>query len=122
MCKKTRRPHTVIVYLSNVKFNCFIYSARKTVRQVNETSETSTLDLFVSDNLTPFNYKLYKELKLEGDRLSLECSPNYESVYSFEGKIYVKKRRVDPNTDSVHIKTIALPRSFILSLAHTAEA
>ena len=73
MCKKTRRPHAVIDYLSDVKFKRFIYSY-----------------IFFSDNLTSLNYKLYKELKLERYRLSSEGSPNYETVYSFEGKTYVK--------------------------------
>ena len=68
--RKMRRPHTVIVYLSDVVFKRFIYSARKKFRQENETSETSTPDLFVSHNLTIFNYKLNKDLKLEGNLFS----------------------------------------------------
>ena len=119
MCKKRT---DLALYLSDVKFKRFIFSARKNFRKANETSETSISDLFFSDNLTPFIYKRYKELKLERDRLSWENSPNYETVYSFEETIYVKKRKFDPDTDAVHIKTMAKLRSFILSLAETAEA
>ena len=44
--------------------------------------------------------------KLERDRLLSEGLHYCETVYSFEGKIYVKTRKVDPNTYAAHIKTM----------------
>ena len=74
-------------------FRRSICIARKKTRHKNESFETFKPELFISDDFTPFNYKLYEQLKLKCERAPLEHSTNYETVYSFEGNIYVKQQK-----------------------------
>ena len=99
---KSSRNNTVIIILSHRRYKAFIYSARKNLRQRNE--EVST-DLFVNDSLTSYNFKLLMKLKNE-KRMRIENDrTTFASVYSYEGKIFIKMTRNEPQTAALHIKS-----------------
>ena len=99
---KSKRKNTVIVQFSDRRFKIFLFQARKKLRS---TSENDVSDLFLNDNLTSYNYSILSKLKyIRKERR--ECNKCvFESVYSIDGKIYIKMKSQDPNSESKHIKT-----------------
>ena len=88
------------IVLSDTKFKRFIFSAKKDLRE-NHTELTN--DLYVNENLTAHNYDLLKKLKTEKKRRADENLENFERIYSFEGKIYVKVKITDDRHNAVYI-------------------
>ena len=97
---KSRRQNSVKIVLSDTKFKRFIFSAKKDLRE-NHTELTN--DLYVNENLTAHNYDLLKKLKTEKKRRADENLENFERIYSFEGKIYVKVKSTDDRNNAVYI-------------------
>ena len=98
---KSSRPHTVIIKCSDRKYKLFIYSARKKLRSDNpQLCE----QLFINDDLTSFNFSLLMRLKNEKKLRHQDGKPNFESVYTFNGKVFVKISRSDPSENSIHVK------------------
>ena len=99
--KKTARTNTVLILFSHRRFKAFVYAAKK---RLNQDNDRNVSNLYLNENLTSYNFHLLMTLKRERKRRSEECIPNFETVYSFEGKIFTKKKRTDPNDNAVHIK------------------
>ena len=53
-------------------------------------------DLYIYENLTANNFELLIELKHEKTSRIRQNNPSYETVYAFEGKVYVKRSKEDP--------------------------
>ena len=107
---KTKRPHTVLVCLSDRKFKRFLFSALKKYRELDASRDDQ---IYINDNLTTYNYNLFKTLKLERDHLRENQRQTFEVVYSFEGKIFVKKKIGDSKEDARHIRTVSQMKSFV---------
>ena len=101
---KTKRPHTVLVCLSDRKFKRFLFSAFKKYRELDASRDDK---IYINDNLTTYNYNLFKTLKLERDHLRENQRQTFEAVYSYEGKNFVKKKIGDSKEDALHIRTVS---------------
>ena len=100
--QKTSRPNTVILTFSDRRFKLFIFKACKNLRTAND--EVSS-DLYLNDNLTPYNFSILMSLKRERSRRRTENRPLFETIYSIDGKVFVKLTRGAPNQEAVNIKT-----------------
>ena len=101
---KSKRENTVIVQFSERRFKLNLFKARKRLRS---SDESNVRGLFLNDNLTAYNFGILKKLKhLKKTRADAGESV-YESVYSIDGRVFVKMRRGDHNNDAIHVKTIS---------------
>ena len=109
------RDKTVLVNFSSKRYKGFIFSSRKNLRS---NSEPITNELYINENLTPYNFKLLKTLKEEKKRrISAENEIKIDSVYTFEGKVFAKvNRNAVANCKSVHIKSPAVLNEFLRGL------
>ena len=114
--KKVPRPNTVLIRVSHTRFKRFIYTARKKLRQEDESS---TNDLYINDDLTNYNYKILKQLKAEKRRRQEQHLPNFNYVYSFEGKIFVKKLPNTPSSDAIYVSSPSSLDNFLSKLGQT---
>ena len=101
IARKSPKDNKVIITFSDKRFKTFIFKARKKIRDKNQEE---TDGLFINDHLTTFNYKLLNDLKSERTRRSNEGLPNYEVIYTFNGRIFIKKNKGAPNDDAILIK------------------
>ena len=115
--KKLPRNNTVLVTFSDKKFKRFIFAAKKRLRLENVEICNN---LYINENLTSYNYSILKKLKLEKTRRFLEKIPTFESVYAFEGKVYVKKSRSEQS--AVCISNTREYMEFLDSLGNVAVA
>ena len=106
--KKTRRPNTVILKLSDKKLKCFIYSARKTLR-----NSSNLTGLYINEYLSSYNYILLKKLKTEKKRRNENNLPNFNSVYFFEGRVFVKLRGTEQSREAIHMKNSNILMEFL---------
>ena len=72
---------------------------------MRESSDINTANLFINENLAHYNFSLLKMLKSERTKRRDENSPSYETVYTFEGTVYVKINRGDPNDQAVPVRS-----------------
>ena len=110
--QKSPRPNTVLLKFSDRKFKNFLYSARKRMRN----SELNLNYLYINEYLTSYNYSILKSLKTEKRRRSEGDLPNFHSVYSFEGKIYVKMHLDEQSNQALHVKNQSTVREFVSKL------
>ena len=107
---KSSRPHTVIIKCSDRSFKLFVYSARKKLRS---DSPHLCEDLFINDDLTSYNFSLLKCLKNERKQRIQDGKANFETVYSYNGKIFVKILRTDITENAIHIKIYSCMNSLV---------
>ena len=72
--------------------------------------------MFINESLTSFNFELMKKLKVEMERRKHGQMPNYESVYSFDGKIFVKISKTDDRNAVIHISNQKNFEKFVCKL------
>ena len=95
---KCNRENTLMFVFSAVRFKRFLYAARKKLRE-----QANPPIIYINDNLTTLNFNLIMKLKRE--RAARRDGPaKFESVYSFDGRIYAKIRHSSPKTEAHHIK------------------
>ena len=87
--RKIPRDNTVLLAFSDRRFKQFIFAARKRLRQSPENNDIN--GLYISDNLTSYNYSIFKDLKNELKRREGLNLAGLSRVYCFEGKVYIKK-------------------------------
>ena len=109
--QKSPRPNTVLLKFSDRKFRNFLYSAVKRMHN----SELNN-DLYINEYLTYYDYSILKSLKTEKRRRSEGDLPNFHSVYSFEGKIYVKMHLDEQSNQALHVKNHSTVREFVSKL------
>ena len=110
---KSSRPNTVTIKCSDRRFKLFIYCARKKLRSENQSL---CENLFINDNLTSFNYSLLKRLKNESKRRNDVHKKSFATVYSYNGKVYVKLCRTDSTENAIHIRYPSCIDSFLRTL------
>ena len=104
------KENTVLLQFSDRRFKGFLFSARKRLRNAQNSI---CKDLFINENLTPFNFKILKNLKNENKRRNSNGSGKFGNVYSFEGKVYVKY-----NDKAIHIKNQASLTEFLSNISN----
>ena len=102
----TKRAQTILITFSDQRFKGFLFKARKNLPQ-------QQFPIYINDFLTNFNYKILKMAKEERRRSYDNLNPIYETVYSYNGRIFIKKRRSDPTSDAIHIKSCEHLREII---------
>ena len=100
LVRKAKRTNTAIVSFSDQRFKKFAFRARKKIREENE----SPTDLFLNDNLTPYNHKILMELKKRRKTFNDDTDP-FISIYSFDGRVFIKMKN-STNPESKNIKNM----------------
>ena len=98
--KKGHKDNNIIVSFSDKRFKLFLYQAKKRLRQ-NESQEYQ--DLFINDDLTPYNFKRLMELKNYRKSFGRNDDP-FRSIYTRDGRVYVKLATDDPTTYGTPVK------------------
>lgn len=111
--RKLQRNNTVMLTFSDRKFKRFIFTAKKRLRAANQEQSRN---LFINDNLTSLNYSLLKKLKIEKARRIQNVLPSFDSVYSFEGKVFAKKCKEDASSAAICISSNAILEQFLSTL------
>ena len=83
---------------------------------MRESSDSYTAELFINENLTPYNFSLMKMLKNERVKRRNDQAPSYETVYTFEGIVYVKMKRDDPNDQAIAVRSRTTLRGLLTKL------
>ena len=100
---KGQRENTAQITFSHRRFKLFLFTARK---QLVENDEEERKKLFINDNLTNLNFSIIMKLKELRKNRQASKLPCFESVYTFEGKPYIKIKRTDSNNDAIHVKSL----------------
>ena len=96
--QQTRRPHTVLITLSERRFKSFLFRARKNLPQ-------QQIPIYINDYLTNYNYSILKLAKEERKRSFDNLNVLYEIVYTYNGRVFIKKRRSDPPSAAILVKS-----------------
>ena len=105
IAQRSNHPNCLMIKFSLKRFKNFLFAARKRAR-ADPTKAENLRELFINEYLTSYNYKLLKNLKNEKRRRHDENLVNFRSVYSFEGRVFVKMN-VSTN-DAIHVKNPAI--------------
>ena len=101
---KGPREHSVILKFSDKRFKLFFFKAKKALRPGNSDVSVSSDNIYANDYLTRYNFKILMTLKKLKKENSLENPWPFKSLYSFEGKVYVKQGTGNEAENSVHVK------------------
>ena len=94
---KSSRKNSTRVTFSDVRFKCFIFSACKQPH----LNHTQLVKDCTSINIWRYTITIYwKPWKKREKRLNTNVQ-NFDTVYSFDGQIYVNKGRVDDRTSAI---------------------
>lgn len=87
-------PSTVLVSLSDIRFKRELFAAKNRLRR----GGSDLGELYINEHLTSQNYEILKQLKkIRRDREEAGSGSNFFSVYSFNGRVYIKiEREGDP--------------------------
>lgn len=96
----SKRENTVVVSYSDQRFKKFTFTAKKKLRENNIDHE----GLYVNDYLTSFNYNILNSLRMWKKDRVCRGESCYESVYTYEGKVYIKMKSKE--NKSLYIKNI----------------
>ena len=99
--------------LSHHRFKAFNFAARHKMR---ESSDSYSAKLFINENLTQYNFSLMKMFKNERVKIRNDQTPSYETVYKFEGIVYVKMKRDDPNDQAIAVRSCTILRGLLMKL------
>ena len=117
--QRSPRLNTVLIKFSDKRFKIFSYSARKKLR--NEEGDLLR-NLYINEYLTSYNYDILKKLKKEKKRLEKTGSPSFASVYSFEGRVFVKRNLDDGTNQATYVKNPTVMKEFISSINPVLES
>ena len=119
MVKKVTRENTVLITFSHRRYKINLFKAKKLIRTSNASFSS---DLYINENLTTYNFKLLMQLKREKNLRREQNKPSFETVYTFEGKVYVKRSKEDSNQQAHHIRSPTCLTDFLLKLNSTPTA
>ena len=94
----TRRANTILITFSDQRFKSFLFKARKRLPQ-------QQIPIYINDYLTSYNYKILKLAKEERRRNNESLNPLFETVYSFNGRIFIKKRSSNSSSEDILVKS-----------------
>ena len=113
ICRKTSKPNTVIVTFSQRKFKLGLFRSKKTMRLEGSSSYK---DLYINDNLTPYNFKLLMSIKSERTRRSNGDLKSFDTIYTHEGRVFVKISKSGDKKSAIHIRTRSIFCNFLRDL------
>ena len=113
---KTNNDGNARVILSASRFKRFIYAARKKKR--TEGGDASLQNFYINENLTSYNYGILKRLKTEKKRRDDAGEPSFDSVYSYDGRVYAKKHRNIEKSAAIPITSMKSYEKFIAELSN----
>ena len=87
-----------------------LYGARNKLRRENPDN---VMELYINDNLTHFNFTLLRSLKRERRSRLESQSHSFVSVFSLDGRVYVK---TNSNSEKIHIRDSKSLESYLCSL------
>ena len=99
---KMPQPNTVMITLFHHRFKVFLFRVKQELR-INSAQVYH--DLVINENVTSLNYSLSKKLKSVKKRRSENDLENFEVVYTYQGKVFMKKERTRGNEGTIHITT-----------------
>ena len=102
--QKLSRANSVLLTVTDARFKKFLYNARKQLRTAED--ELSN-ELYLNDYLTSHNFNILKLVKNKRQERDSQNRRTFKTVYTFEGKVFVKMNRDDANSTAVHIKNLA---------------
>ena len=79
-----------------------MYRATKKLRS---EENGGTNELFLNDNLTSYNFSILMNLKRERKKMQEQNGKIFESVYSIDGKVFIKILKTNSNDSAIHVKT-----------------
>ena len=98
---KAKVGNTVLLKLSGRRFKVFLFAAKKRLRQ---SSDNNIVTIYLNENLSSYNFNLLMKLKRERKRRREEGIATFESVYSVEGRVFVKRKSINPSESAVLIR------------------
>ena len=108
--KKSSRDNTISISFSNIRFKRFIFAARKKLRA---DYPPNCENLYLNENITSYNFSILKKLKTEKKRCLENNLPCFEVLYTFEGRVYIKKQRSLDRREAICISTNQLLEKFM---------
>ena len=111
--QKTQTATKILVTLPHHRFKAFIFAVRHKIR---ESSDSYSAELFINENFTPYSFSLLMMLKNECVKRRNDQAPSYETVYTFEGIVYVKMKRDDPNDQAIAVRSHTTLRGLLTKL------
>ena len=114
---KFSRANTALLLLSHKRFKIFLFKARKRLRDSNANELNN---LYLNEHLTTYNHQILMSLKNSKKLRSGEGLHTFASVYTFEGKVYVKKDNGAYNDDAILVKTPSMAHNLDEQLAATS--
>ena len=114
--RKAKRANTAVITFSDIRFKKFAFRARK---KLNEVSNSPS-DIFLNDNLTPYNHKILMDLKKTRKSFNQDSDP-FKSIYTFDGRVYVKLKN-SSNLESQNVKNIEQLNALLNSVKPNPEA
>lgn len=100
--RKSSRDHSVLITLSDIRYKRFLFAASKQLRLHHPQLYQN---FYLNENLTSYNFELLRTLKTEKKRRNELNLPCYDTVYSFDGRIFIKKTRTTDRTSAICINT-----------------
>ena len=99
---RSSKPNTIVLKCSDRKFKVFVYAARKKLR---DQSPDDCAGLYINDNLTSYNYTILKKLKTDSKIRTEAQKTTFATVYTYNGKVFVKRFRSDSSENAIHVRT-----------------
>ena len=96
------------------------------MKRLRRDSGENRVYAYLNENLSSINFYLLKKMKIEGKKRPEEGGSTFESVFSFEGRVYDKNDGSEPSRSAVLIRSEAtltecmqlrLPRSSVFAAA-----
>ena len=116
--KKLQRANSVLITFSDKRFKRFIFSA---VKQLRLSNPVLCENLYLNENLTSYNFGILRSLKAERRDRAQNNRACFESVYSFEGKVYVKKCKTDAPSTAIIVSNKSVLQKIFSDLEQNAS-
>ena len=110
---KAKRTNSVIVQFSDRRYKLFLFKARSKLKQ---NDQNSVINMYLNDNLTGYNFEILKNAKKIRVLRKATNKPCFESVYTIDGRVFLKMKKDDSNDAAVHIKTNELLDQIVMKL------
>jgi len=112
----TNREHSILMKVNDFKFKKNLFAMKKELKLKNDDIAKN---LYVQDNLTKFNYNLFRKLKDELKRRRESNIINFYTVFSLNGKIFAKLTK---DSEIMYIKNQNAIESFLKVLRENNPA
>ena len=107
---KAKVGNTVLLKLSGRRFKVFLFAAKKRLRQ---SSDNNSVSVYLNENLSSYISNLIMKLQREPKRQREEGIATFESVYSFEGRVFVKRKSTDPSESAMLFRSEAAIKVYL---------